>query len=79
VLDVPDPNVIVGIECEPLPVEMIMRGYVTGVTSTSIWTHYAAGSRSFCGHELPEGLKKNERSPSRCSRPAPRRPRATTT
>ena len=63
VLDVPDPSVMVGIECEPLPVEMIMRGYITGVTSTSIWTHYAAGSRSFCGHELPEGLKKHQKLP----------------
>lgn len=63
VLDVPDPNVMVGIECEPLPVEMIMRGYITGVTSTSIWTHYAAGSRSFCGHQLPDGLKKHQKLP----------------
>ncbi len=39
VLDVPDPNVMVGMECEPLPVEMVVRAYITGVTSTSIWTH----------------------------------------
>ena len=39
VIDVPDPNVMVGIECEPLPVEMVVRAYITGVTSTSIWTH----------------------------------------
>lgn len=63
VLDVPDPNVMIGEECEPLPVEMVMRGYVTGVTSTSIWTHYAAGERVFCGHRLPEGLRQHERLP----------------
>ncbi|MEO0321651.1 MAG: phosphoribosylaminoimidazolesuccinocarboxamide synthase [Myxococcota bacterium] len=59
VLRVPDPNVIVGVECEPLPVEMVMRAYLTGVTSTSIWTHYAKGERVFCGHRLPDGLEKH--------------------
>jgi phosphoribosylaminoimidazole-succinocarboxamide synthase len=61
VLRVPDPNVIEAVECTPLPVEMVVRAYVTGVTSTSIWTHYAAGKRDFCGNRLPEGLKKNQR------------------
>ncbi len=63
VLEVPDPNVLVGVECEPLPVEMVVRAYVTGVTSTSVWTHYAAGERVFCGNPLPDGLRKNERLP----------------
>jgi len=61
VLRVPDPNVIEAVECTPLPVEMVVRAYVTGVTSTSIWTHYAAGKRQFCGHRLPDGLRKNEK------------------
>jgi len=61
VLRVPDPNVIEAVECEPLPVEMVVRAYVTGVTSTSIWTHYAAGKREFCGNRLPDGLKKNQK------------------
>ncbi len=61
VLRVPDPNVIDAVECEPLPVEMVVRAYVTGVTSTSIWTHYAAGKREFCGNRLPDGLKKNQK------------------
>lgn len=61
VIAVPDPNVLIAHECEPLPVEMVMRGYITGVTSTSMWTHYSNGARSFCGHELPEGLKKHQR------------------
>ncbi|HEX2733781.1 MAG TPA: phosphoribosylaminoimidazolesuccinocarboxamide synthase [Polyangiaceae bacterium] len=60
---VPDPNVMVAHECTPLPVEMIVRAYMTGSTSTSIWVHYQQGARSFCGHALPEGLKFNERLP----------------
>jgi phosphoribosylaminoimidazole-succinocarboxamide synthase len=60
VLKVPDPNVIEAIECTPLPVEMVVRAYITGVTSTSIWTHYAAGKRVFCGNTLPDGLRKNQ-------------------
>jgi phosphoribosylaminoimidazole-succinocarboxamide synthase len=61
---VPDPSVLVARECTPLPVEMVMRAYVTGVTSTSIWTHYARGVRSFCGNQLPDGLRKHERLPA---------------
>jgi phosphoribosylaminoimidazole-succinocarboxamide synthase len=59
----PDPNVMVAHECRPLPVEMIVRAYMTGSTSTSIWAHYKEGARSFCGHALPEGLKFNQRLP----------------
>ena len=62
-LEVPDPAVTVAVECEPLPVEWVMRGYLTGVTATSIWTHYARGERTFCGHPLPDGLAKNEPLP----------------
>ena len=50
---------------QPLPVEMVMRGYLTGVTSTSIWRHYEQGARSFCGHALPDGMKKNQPLPQR--------------
>ena len=60
-LGTPDPNVLECIECTPLPVEMVVRAYITGSTSTSMWTHYADGKRTFCGHELPEGLRKNQR------------------
>src|SRR5690606_96730 len=49
------------VECTPLPVEMVVRAYITGSTSTSMWTHYEAGERTFCGHVLPEGMKKNQR------------------
>jgi phosphoribosylaminoimidazole-succinocarboxamide synthase len=58
---VPDPNVLQCVECEPILVEMVVRAYVTGSTQTSIWTHYEKGARVFCGHRLPEGLKKNQK------------------
>src|SRR3954464_12703780 len=45
-LAVPDPNVMLARECEPLPVELVMRSYLTGVTSTSIWKAYEAGART---------------------------------
>jgi phosphoribosylaminoimidazole-succinocarboxamide synthase len=60
----PDPNVLVAEECTPLPVEMVVRAYLTGTTSTSIWVHYARGEREFCGHRLPEGLRQHERLPA---------------
>src|SRR6185369_14683893 len=62
-LRVPDPNVMVARECDPLPVELVMRSYLTGVTSTSIWKAYEKGDRTFCGHALPEGMKKNQKLP----------------
>jgi phosphoribosylaminoimidazole-succinocarboxamide synthase len=61
VLDVPDPNVMVVAECEQLPVEMIVRGYITGVTKTSLWFNYERGVRNYCGNQLPEGLRKDQR------------------
>src|SRR5687767_6505514 len=63
VLSVPDPNVTIGRECAPLKAEFIMRSYLTGVTTTSIWYAYERGARVFCGHALPEGMKKNQRLP----------------
>jgi phosphoribosylaminoimidazole-succinocarboxamide synthase len=61
VVSVPDPQVMIGTECKILPVEFVMRSYLTGVTSTSIWSHYQKGGRTFCGHDLPDGMKKNQR------------------
>jgi phosphoribosylaminoimidazole-succinocarboxamide synthase len=63
VLEIPDPNVMIGTECEPLKVEMVMRAYLTGVTSTSIWRAYERGDRTFCGHRLPDGMVKNQALP----------------
>jgi phosphoribosylaminoimidazole-succinocarboxamide synthase len=63
VVALPDPQVTVARECRPLKCELIMRGYLTGVTTTSIWHHYERGAREFCGHRLPEGMKKNQPLP----------------
>ncbi len=60
-LDVPDPNIMVVAECGQLPLEFIVRGYITGVTKTSAWSHYAAGGRTFCGNPLPDGLKRDQK------------------
>jgi phosphoribosylaminoimidazole-succinocarboxamide synthase len=60
----PDPNVTLAREAAALPVEVIVRGYITGVTSTSLWTLYAAGERAPYGIALPDGLRKNDRLPA---------------
>jgi phosphoribosylaminoimidazole-succinocarboxamide synthase len=57
----PDPNAVVGKKCRVFPVEFVVRGYMTGTTSTSIWTNYAKGVREYCGHSLPDGLQKNQK------------------
>ena len=62
-LEVPDPNVSLVRECRPLPVEFVVRGYLTGSTKTSIWTAYERGERLYCGHRLPENLRRHEQLP----------------
>jgi phosphoribosylaminoimidazole-succinocarboxamide synthase len=64
VVAVPDPNVTMAREAEALPVEVIVRGYITGVTSTSLWTLYASGDRKPYGITLPDGLRKNDPLPT---------------
>lgn len=64
VIGVPDPSAMRVRECTPLPVEMIVRSYLTGSTSTSIWVHYEKGSRLFCGHVLPEGMTQHQKLPT---------------
>jgi phosphoribosylaminoimidazole-succinocarboxamide synthase len=59
----PDPNVMVVKNAQPLPVEVIVRGYITGVTKTSIWKLYEAGERNAYGISLPDGLQKNDALP----------------
>lgn len=59
----PDPNVTVGRKFKLVPVEAVMRGYLTGVTDTAIWTRYQKGERTFGGVTLPDGLKKNTKLP----------------
>lgn len=61
VIEFPDPNVVVAKLCQALPVEMVVRGYITGVTSTSAWMHYEKGVRNFCGNVLPDGLRKDQK------------------
>ncbi len=57
----PDPNVVVVKKCQVIPIEMVVRGYITGVTGTSIWTLYNAGQRDFGDFKLPDGMKKNQK------------------
>ncbi|MDP6755280.1 MAG: phosphoribosylaminoimidazolesuccinocarboxamide synthase [Candidatus Marinimicrobia bacterium] len=61
VIDVPDPNVTLAKKCDVFPIEFVVRGYITGSTSTSLWTVYNNGDREYCGNVLPEGLKKNQK------------------
>jgi phosphoribosylaminoimidazole-succinocarboxamide synthase len=57
----PHANALIARRCTVLPIEFVVRGYMTGSTDTSIWTKYKNGVRNYCGHALPEGMKKNER------------------
>ena len=57
---VPDPNATIGVSATPLPVEVVVRGYITGVTSTSLWRQYADGARVIYGYQLPDGLEQHQ-------------------
>lgn len=59
VIAIPDPNVVVAKLAKPFLVEVVVRGYLTGVTDTSIWTNYQKGKRDFGGLILPDGMTKN--------------------
>jgi phosphoribosylaminoimidazole-succinocarboxamide synthase len=59
VISTPDPNVTIGLKCDPLPVEMVVRGYLAGHS----WREYREGKRTLCGVTLPEGLKENDKLP----------------
>ena len=61
VVSVADPNVIIAKKCAVFPIEFVVRGFITGSTSTSLWTVYNNGDREYCGNKLPQGLKKNEK------------------
>ena len=69
-----DPNAVLVHECKALPVEMVVRSYLTGSTSTSIWVHYSKGARSFCGHALAEGMRRNQRLPEPLLTPSTKAP-----
>ena len=59
VISTPDPNVTIGLKCDPFPVEMVVRGYLAG----HAWREYKSGKRSLCGVTLPDGLKENDKLP----------------
>ena len=63
IVSVPDPNVSIVDKCEALPVEVVVRGCLTGTTSTSLWTRYQAGERRIYGIEFPDGMAKNDPLP----------------
>lgn len=56
-----DSNVLLVKNCKVIPIEMVVRGYITGVTDTSIWGSYEKGERVIYGIKFPEGLKKNQK------------------
>ena len=60
VIAVPDPNVTIAEELDMIPVEIVVRRYLTGSTDTSVWTNYNKGVRKFCGVDLPDGMVKNQ-------------------
>lgn len=64
VLEYPDPNVVVGLRLDILPVEVVVRGYLAGTTGTSILTLYRQGARQMYGHTLPDGLRDNAALPA---------------
>lgn len=60
VISVPDPNVTIGKKCVPFPIEMVIRGYLTG----HAWREYRDGKRMLCGVPLPEGLREHDKLPA---------------
>ncbi len=61
VISIPDPNITIAKKCSVFPIEFVVRGYITGSTSTALWTVYNNGAREYCGNALPEGLIKNQK------------------
>lgn len=62
-LEIPSSNSMRVKKCTVFPVEVIVRGYITGTTNTSLWTLYQQGQRQFWGNQLPDGLRKNQKLP----------------
>src|SRR3990167_5536009 len=60
-ISVPNPNVMIAKNAKLIPIEMVVRGYITGVTGTSIWGSYEKGERIIYGIKFPNGLKKNQK------------------
>ena len=64
VIEYPDPNVLVGRRLAIMPVEIVVRDYLTGTTATSIWPMYQTGQREIYGIRFPDGLRENQKLPS---------------
>ena len=62
-ISLPDPNAVIVHIADPFPVEVIVRGYITGVTSTALWYRYSVGERDIYGYKFAEGLRKNQALP----------------
>lgn len=60
-ISVPDPNVMIVKDCDPYPIEIVVRGYISGVTKTSLWYNYSQGKRKIYGLSFPDGFKKNQK------------------
>ena len=63
IISLPDPNAAIVNVADAFPVEVIVRGYITGVTSTALWYRYSLGERNIYGYDFPEGLQKNQALP----------------
>ncbi len=63
VINYPDPNIAMVKDLEMLPIEMVVRDYMTGSTETSIWPMYQRGERTLYGHNFPDGLVKSQKLP----------------
>jgi len=63
-ISIPDPNVLLAQEVEPFTIEVIVRGYITGVTKTALWYRYNLGEREIYGHRFPNNLIKNQKLPT---------------
>jgi len=68
-ISTPDPNASIVTTVQPLPIEVIVRGYITGVTTTALWYRYSIGERNIYGYDFPEGLKKNQALPEPINTP----------
>ncbi|MCZ0937645.1 MAG: phosphoribosylaminoimidazolesuccinocarboxamide synthase [Caldilineaceae bacterium] len=62
-IESPDPNVTIVRKCRTLPVEVVVRGFISGVTKTSLWYQYSQGERTIYGMDFPDGLNKNDQLP----------------
>ena len=77
VLAIPDPNVTVARKCRLVPIEAVVRGYLTGVTDTAIWTRYGKGQREFGGSSCRTACARTRNCRNRSSTPPRKRPRTT--